>query len=45
LAEHIPKASALLARCQALIDEENAEQHFARAIDLAIELPSFRGGT
>ncbi|MGA8722386.1 MAG: LuxR C-terminal-related transcriptional regulator [Solirubrobacteraceae bacterium] len=39
-----PKALALLARCQALVDEPHAEEHFDRAIDLADSLPPFERG-
>ena len=39
-----PKALALLARCRALVDEPNAEEHFDRAIDLADSLAPFERG-
>jgi DNA-binding CsgD family transcriptional regulator/tetratricopeptide (TPR) repeat protein len=39
-----PVALALLARCEGLIDEENAEQHFARAVKLAPALSPFDQG-
>jgi DNA-binding CsgD family transcriptional regulator len=39
-----PVALALLARWEGLIDEENAEQHFARAVKLAPALSPFDQG-
>ena len=36
-----PEALALLARCRGLIDESAAEEHFARAIELAPALSQF----
>ena len=36
-----PFALALLARCEGLIDEENAEHHFTRAVNLAPALSPF----
>jgi DNA-binding CsgD family transcriptional regulator/tetratricopeptide (TPR) repeat protein len=36
-----PEALALLARCRGLIDESGAEEHFARAIELAPALSQF----
>ena len=40
-----PVALALLARCEGLIDEEYAEQHFARAVKLAPALSPFDQGS
>ena len=39
-----PLGLALLARCRGLIDEEDAERHFAQAIELAPVLSSFDRG-
>ena len=39
-----PLGLALLARCRGLIDEENAERHFAQAIELAPALSPFDQG-
>lgn len=36
-----PESLALLARCQGLIDDSNAEEHFACAVELAPALSSF----
>jgi DNA-binding CsgD family transcriptional regulator len=40
----MPRALALFARCRALIDEEHAEHHFARAIGSAAALSPFDQG-
>ena len=39
-----PEALGLLARCRGLIDEAGAEEHFARAIELAPALSPFDAG-